>query len=50
MFKEKFRKSLQIFQHKEEIINLIKNNYFFIITGETESAKTTQLPEFIIES
>ena len=50
MFKEEFRKSLPIYQHREEILNLIKNNNFCIITGETGSGKTTQLPQYIIES
>ena len=50
MHKEEFRKSLPIYQHREEILNLIKNNNFCIITGETGSGKTTQLPQYIIES
>ncbi len=50
MYKEEFRKSLPIYQHREEILNLIKNNNYCIITGETGSGKTTQLPQYIIES
>ena len=49
-FKEEFRKSLPIYQHKSNIIESIKKNNFLIITGETGSGKTTQLPQYIIES
>lgn len=48
-YKIEFRKSLPIYQHKEEIIENIKVNDFLIITGETGSGKTTQLPQYIIE-
>jgi ATP-dependent RNA helicase DHX8/PRP22 len=47
---EEFRKSLPIYQHREEILSLIKQNKFCIITGDTGSGKTTQIPQYIIES
>ena len=49
-YKEEFRKSLPIYQHREIILEAIKKNDFLIITGETGSGKTTQLPQYIIES
>ncbi|OII76429.1 ATP-dependent RNA helicase DHX8 [Cryptosporidium andersoni] len=41
---------LPIFQHKYQIISTIKENDVVIITGETGSGKTTQIPIFLHES
>ncbi|KAL7066149.1 putative ATP-dependent RNA helicase DHX8 [Cryptosporidium serpentis] len=41
---------LPIFQHKYQIISAIKENDVVIITGETGSGKTTQIPIFLHES
>ena len=35
--------NLPIFEFKAQIVDLIKNNLFSIITGETGSGKSTQL-------
>lgn len=47
---EEFRKSLPIYAYREELLNVVKKNYFSIITGDTGSGKTTQIPQYIIES
>jgi ATP-dependent RNA helicase DHX8/PRP22 len=47
---EEFRKSLPIYQYHDEVINLVKQNLFSVITGDTGSGKTTQIPQYIIES
>jgi ATP-dependent RNA helicase DHX8/PRP22 len=49
-FLQEFRKSLPIYQHREQILSTIKTNLFSIITGDTGSGKTTQIPQFIMES
>lgn len=35
---------------KDELIELIKNNQFIIVVGETGSGKSTQIPQYIAES
>ncbi|XP_071450252.1 3'-5' RNA helicase YTHDC2-like [Hetaerina americana] len=44
-----FRKSLPIWNLKGEIMHSINNNQVIIISGETGSGKTTQVPQFIME-
>lgn len=44
-----FRKSLPIWNLKGEIMHSINNNQVIIISGETGSGKTTQVPQFILE-
>lgn len=41
---------LPIFRYKEKIINVIKDNLFCVITGDTGSGKSTQLPQYIYDS
>ena len=47
---KEFKKSLPIYNKKVEIISSIKNSNILIITGETGSGKTTQLPQYILEA
>jgi ATP-dependent RNA helicase DHX8/PRP22 len=47
---DEFRRSLPIYQFREDIVKVIKDNLYCIITGDTGSGKTTQLPQYIIES
>jgi ATP-dependent RNA helicase DHX8/PRP22 len=47
---EEFRKSLPIYQYREELLNVVRDNPFCVITGDTGSGKTTQIPQYIIES
>ncbi|RIA96030.1 P-loop containing nucleoside triphosphate hydrolase protein [Glomus cerebriforme] len=46
----KQRESLPIFQFRKDIIDAIKNQNLLIIIGETGSGKTTQIPQYILES
>ncbi|KAF4527391.1 hypothetical protein B566_EDAN016096 [Ephemera danica] len=45
----KIREELPIASMRDEIINLINGNQVVIISGETGSGKTTQVPQFILE-
>lgn len=42
--------NLPIYQFKDEIIKLIEDNPFCIITGETGSGKSTQISQFVVDS
>ncbi|CAG8607015.1 15112_t:CDS:2 [Funneliformis caledonium] len=46
----KQRESLPIFHFRQEIIDAIKNENLLVIIGETGSGKTTQIPQYILES
>nr|XP_037281497.1 LOW QUALITY PROTEIN: ATP-dependent DNA/RNA helicase DHX36-like [Rhipicephalus microplus] len=45
-----FRKKLPAYTMREEIIELIERNRVVVISGETGSGKTTQVPQFILDS
>ncbi|KAK4835237.1 hypothetical protein QYF36_007185 [Acer negundo] len=45
-----FRKSLPSFQEKERLLQAIARNQVIVISGETGCGKTTQLPQYILES
>ena len=45
-----YNPDLPITARKQDIINAIKNNKVVIISGETGSGKTTQIPKFCIEA
>ncbi|MCP4162267.1 MAG: ATP-dependent RNA helicase HrpA [Deltaproteobacteria bacterium] len=45
-----YDESLPINTRREEIIETIKNNQVVIISGETGSGKTTQIPKFCIDA
>ncbi|KZC13983.1 putative ATP-dependent RNA helicase YTHDC2 [Dufourea novaeangliae] len=44
-----FRKSLPVFNVREDILNALNTNEVVIIGGETGCGKTTQVPQFILE-
>ncbi|XP_014486716.1 PREDICTED: probable ATP-dependent RNA helicase YTHDC2 [Dinoponera quadriceps] len=44
-----FRKSLPIFNSREEILAALNNYQVVIIAGETGCGKTTQVPQYILE-
>ncbi|XP_074041898.1 3'-5' RNA helicase YTHDC2 isoform X2 [Leptinotarsa decemlineata] len=46
---EHIRSNLPIFEKKHTIIETIRNNRVVIISSETGSGKTTQVPQFIME-
>uniref|UniRef100_A0A8C5BU70 RNA helicase n=1 Tax=Gadus morhua TaxID=8049 RepID=A0A8C5BU70_GADMO len=41
---------LPILQHKATLTKLVKDNVFLVVTGETGSGKTTQLPQYLYEA
>ncbi|KAK5868435.1 hypothetical protein PBY51_009451 [Eleginops maclovinus] len=45
--KENDSKNLPIYQHKAKLIQAVKDSTFLVITGETGSGKTTQLPKYL---
>src|SRR4051812_38150574 len=47
---DEFRKSLPIYQYRNELLAVVRDNLFSIITGDTGSGKTTQIPQYIVES
>lgn len=44
-----FRDSLPISQYKSEILDLINGHQVILVSGETGSGKTTQIPQFILD-
>ncbi|XP_068190442.1 3'-5' RNA helicase YTHDC2 isoform X2 [Antennarius striatus] len=44
-----FRCSLPVHEHKEEILQLIRDNRVVLVVGETGSGKTTQIPQFLLD-
>jgi pre-mRNA-splicing factor ATP-dependent RNA helicase DHX15/PRP43 len=43
------RKTLPIYEHRQQFLDLANNNQVVILVGETGSGKTTQVPQFIVE-
>ncbi|KAF4346343.1 probable pre-mRNA-splicing factor ATP-dependent RNA helicase DEAH2 [Cannabis sativa] len=44
------RKTLPVWQQKEEFLQVLKANQILILVGETGSGKTTQIPQFVLEA
>ena len=44
------RKSLPAWQARKKIVDLIKDLQVVVLQGETGSGKTTQVPQFLLES
>jgi pre-mRNA-splicing factor ATP-dependent RNA helicase DHX16 len=47
---EATRKSLPVYQYREQIIQAVHDHQVLIIVGETGSGKTTQLPQYLHEA
>ena len=47
---EETRKSLPMFQYRDEILNAVKEYQVLIVCAETGSGKTTQLPQYLYEA
>ncbi|XP_030601111.1 probable ATP-dependent RNA helicase DHX40 isoform X1 [Archocentrus centrarchus] len=43
-------KLLPIYQHKRKLIQAVRDSSFLVVTGETGSGKTTQLPQYLHEA
>ena len=44
------RKTLPVFEHKDEVVQAVRENPVTILVGETGSGKTTQIPQFLAEA
>jgi HrpA-like RNA helicase len=47
---EEVVKSLPIYEFKERIVDLVKENLFCVITGETGSGKSTQISQYLVDA
>ncbi|XP_030496741.1 DExH-box ATP-dependent RNA helicase DExH5, mitochondrial isoform X1 [Cannabis sativa] len=45
-----FRKSLPAYKERDAVLSAISQNQVIIISGETGCGKTTQIPQFVLES
>uniref|UniRef100_A0A667WR36 RNA helicase n=1 Tax=Myripristis murdjan TaxID=586833 RepID=A0A667WR36_9TELE len=45
--KDNESENLPIYQHKARLIRAVKGSTFLVVTGETGSGKTTQLPQYL---
>ena len=43
------RSNLPIWSHRKEVVDSVRNNQVVLVTGDTGSGKTTQIPQFILE-
>ena len=48
--KKEVKVDLPIHEFKDQIVDLVKQNLFCLITGETGSGKSTQLYQFIVDN
>ncbi|XP_047426501.1 3'-5' RNA helicase YTHDC2 isoform X2 [Mugil cephalus] len=46
---DSFRRALPVYEHQEEIVQLIRENRVVLVVGETGSGKTTQIPQFLLD-
>lgn len=46
---EETRQSLPIFKWRDELLDAVKNNQIVIVSAETGSGKTTQIPQYLHE-
>lgn len=44
------RKTLPVWQQKQEFLDTLEKNQTMILVGETGSGKTTQIPQFVVEA
>ncbi|CAN7010150.1 probable pre-mRNA-splicing factor ATP-dependent RNA helicase DEAH2 [Brassica rapa] len=50
MKKKSERRNLPVWGQKEEFVRTLKENQMVMVTGETGSGKTTQIPQFVLEA
>ncbi|MGH0188708.1 UNVERIFIED_CONTAM: hypothetical protein FKN15_031115 [Acipenser sinensis] len=46
---DSFRRTLPVYERREEIVKIIKENRVVLVVGETGSGKTTQVPQFLLD-
>jgi len=44
------RKELPVYEQRQEFLELLRANQVIVLQGETGSGKTTQIPQFVLES
>lgn len=44
-----FRKSLPAWKHRDEVVSISQKNRVVVVTGETGSGKSTQIPQFLLD-
>ncbi|XP_059643841.1 DExH-box ATP-dependent RNA helicase DExH3-like [Cornus florida] len=47
---QEFRRSLPAYKERDALLNAIAKNQVLVVSGETGCGKTTQLPQYILES
>lgn len=47
---QEFRENLPIFKYKQQLIDMVCKNDMVVITGDTGSGKSTQLPQYLYDS
>lgn len=43
-------KHLPIYRHKAKLVQAVEGSTFLVVTGETGSGKTTQLPQYLYQA
>jgi ATP-dependent RNA helicase DHX57 len=43
------RKGLPAWKHRDEVVSIAKENRVIVVTGETGSGKSTQIPQFLLD-
>jgi len=44
-----FRKALPAWKHRDEVVRITRQNRVTVVTGETGSGKSTQIPQFLLD-
>ncbi|XP_073159391.1 DExH-box ATP-dependent RNA helicase DExH3 [Henckelia pumila] len=47
---QEFRRSLPSYKERNKLLNVVSQNQVVVVSGETGCGKTTQLPQYILES